>query len=58
MGGHAALAVGYDDASRTVAVRNSFGPDWGQGGYFTMPYAVLMSESDCGDFWALRTVTG
>jgi len=35
VGGHAVLAVGYDDASQTFIVRNSWGADWGQAGYFT-----------------------
>src|SRR5262249_61934311 len=30
VGGHAVLAVGYDDASETFIVRNSWGADWGQ----------------------------
>ena len=41
LGGHAVLAVGYDDASQRFIVRNSWGTDWGQAGYFTMPYAYL-----------------
>ena len=38
LGGHAVLAVGYDDATSTLTVRNSWGASWGQSGYFTMPY--------------------
>lgn len=56
VGGHAVLAVGYDDASSRFLVRNSWGPDWGQGGYFTMPYAYLTEPSLANSFWTLRVV--
>lgn len=38
LGGHAMLAVGYDDEKGHVIVRNSWGPDWGDGGYCYLPY--------------------
>src|SRR4029077_18702291 len=38
LGGHAVMAVGYDDSAERVLVRNSWGADWGIKGYFTMPY--------------------
>jgi C1A family cysteine protease len=51
------LAVGYDDASQTFLVRNSWGTGWGQAGYFTMPYAYLTTRGLASDFWTLRIVT-
>jgi len=33
LGGHAIGLVGYDDTSRTWIIRNSWGPEWGNGGY-------------------------
>ena len=33
LGGHAISLVGYDDASRTWIIRNSWGPSWGEGGF-------------------------
>lgn len=57
VGGHAVLAVGYDDASQTFLVRNSWGTSWGQGGYFTMPYAYLTTRGLSSDFWTIRIVT-
>src|SRR5579864_6860535 len=36
IGGHAVMAVGYDDSKRTFLVRNSWGPSWGKKGYFTI----------------------
>ena len=56
LGGHAVLAVGYDDATQRFRVRNSWGPGWGQAGYFTMPYAYLMQRSLASDFWTIRLV--
>jgi C1A family cysteine protease len=54
--GHAALAVGYDDADQRFRVRNSWGEKWGDGGYFTMPYAYLTERSLSSDFWAITLV--
>jgi C1A family cysteine protease len=42
LGGHAVLAVGYDDFDEVVICRNSWGRQWGDHGYFYLPY----------DFWA------
>ena len=56
VGGHAVVAVGYDDAKQAVLVRNSWGTSWGIGGYFWMPYAFIGSSQYCNDFWTIRTV--
>ena len=55
-GGHAVLAVGFDDKTRRFIVRNSWGTDWGQHGYFTMPYDYLLEENLSDDFWTIRVV--
>lgn len=54
IGGHAVLAVGYDDAKQAVLVRNSWGPEWGEFGHFWMPYAYITSPTLSDDFWTLR----
>jgi C1A family cysteine protease len=38
VGGHAMMAVGFDNKRKLIIVRNSWGPDWGDGGYCYMPY--------------------
>ena len=56
IGGHAVLAVGYDDSSQRFTVMNSWGPKWGKKGYFTMPYAYLTDGNLADDFWTVRIV--
>jgi C1A family cysteine protease len=56
LGGHAVMAVGYDDSSQRFIVRNSWGPVWGMGGYFTLPCAYLTDANLADDFWTVRMV--
>jgi hypothetical protein len=52
VGGHAVCAVGYDDARRVLIVRNSWGTDWGDHGYFYLPYSVYTDGRITSDAWA------
>lgn len=56
VGGHAVMAVGYDDSKQAAIVRNSWGKDWGVKGYFYMPYGYITSSHLCDDFWTIRIV--
>ena len=56
LGGHAVMAVGYNDTAQRFIVRNSWGPTWGQKGYFTLPYAYLTDPNLASDFWTIRLV--
>ncbi len=56
LGGHAVLAVGYDDTKNMFIVRNSWGSGWGLAGYFYMPYAYLLDNNLANDFWTIRVV--
>ncbi len=58
LGGHAVVAVGYDDAARRVIVRNSWGTGWGKKGYFTMPYDYVADRNLSDDFWTIRRGEG
>lgn len=51
LGGHAVCAVGYDDATQRFTIRNSWGNEWGQNGYFTMPYEYITNPELASDFW-------
>jgi C1A family cysteine protease len=56
LGGHAVLAVGYNDADQRFLMRNSWGTAWGMQGYFTIPYAYLSDSNFCDDLWTIRMV--
>ena len=56
VGGHAVVAVGYDDKNQWFIIRNSWGSSWGLNGYFTMPYQYLMETNLSDDFWTIRLV--
>jgi C1A family cysteine protease len=56
LGGHAVLAVGYDDETQRFLVRNSWGEGWGEGGYCWMPYGYLTDPGLAQDFWAIYAV--
>lgn len=56
VGGHAVMAVGYDDKRQAFLIRNSWGTGWGIKGYFWMPYAYIIDSSRCDDFWTIRLV--
>ena len=54
VGGHAVVACGYALAERRFLVRNSWGAEWGDGGYFTMPFEYLTNPGLAADFWTIR----
>ncbi|MBK8478795.1 MAG: C1 family peptidase [Opitutaceae bacterium] len=56
LGGHAVMAVGYNESAKRFTIRNSWGSDWGLGGYFTMPYAYLEDRNLSDDYWTLRAM--
>jgi C1A family cysteine protease len=58
IGGHAVMAVGYEDSQQWFLVRNSWGQGWGMRGYFTLPYSYLTQPGLASDFWTIRMVSG
>ena len=55
-GGHAMLIVGYDLASKTWLIRNSWGANWAEQGYFRMPFATMEAYSSPDHFWAIGAI--
>lgn len=53
-GGHAVMIVGYDDTTKIVIVRNSWGDSWGDKGYFYMPYDYVSNPNWCDEFYTIR----
>ena len=56
LGGHAVVAVGYDDARQLFIFRNSWGSGWGDHGYGYIPYAYLSNSSLTSDLWYITSV--
>jgi len=56
LGGHAVMAVGYDNKKKVFIIRNSWGSKWGDKGYFYMPYDYILDNKLCSDFWVMKTV--
>jgi C1A family cysteine protease len=56
VGGHAVMCVGYDSGTQLFKIRNSWGADVGDNGYFYMPYSYITDSNLCGDFWVINAV--
>ncbi|WP_446897820.1 C1 family peptidase [Clostridium sp. LBM24168] len=52
LGGHAVLSVGYDDNKNQVIMRNSWGENWGDKGYFYLDYQYFTDSNNyVTDMW-------
>lgn len=56
LGGHAVLLVGYDIESELYIARNSWGVEWGDKGYFYMPFEIIKNRALSNDFWIIKEV--
>jgi C1A family cysteine protease len=56
LGGHAVLLVGYNNSTQRFIVKNSWGSNWGDNGYFYMPYQVIQNTAMSSDFWVIKNV--
>jgi len=55
LGGHAVCLVGYNRINKSFKVRNSWGPRWGDSGYFYMSYDFLLTNNVF-SFWVIKSV--
>jgi len=56
LGGHAVVAVGYDEHKKHFIVRNSWGRGWGDRGYFYLPYQYVTMPNLTADYWIIKLV--
>ncbi len=54
IGGHSMLTLGYDDHTQNFLVRNSWGDNWGMGGYGWMPFNFMLNYAS--DLWTISLV--
>lgn len=54
IGGHAVCAVGYDKTTKLMKIRNSWGPNWGDSGYFYMHFDYISNPELANDFWQIK----
>lgn len=45
LGGHANIIYGYDDTKKVFLMENSWGTNWGNAGYWYLPYSVFISST-------------
>ncbi len=56
LGGHAIIAVGYDDATQRIKFANSWGRSWGDRGYGYIPYSYITNQNLTDDLWVIYNV--
>lgn len=56
LGGHAVVCVGYDDSKKVWIMRNSWGNEWGDNGYFYLPYEYLLDSNLSSDLWNIKSI--
>ena len=52
IGGHAVMAVGYNDSDEHLIIKNSWGTEWGDNGYGYLPYEYVMKGLAV-DWWVM-----
>jgi C1A family cysteine protease len=60
LGGHCIVLCGYDDATQSFLLRNSWGNKVGlpqKRGYFTIPYAYIINRELTSDLWTLTVAS-
>lgn len=57
LGGHAVNICGWDDRTKRFRMANSWGPSWGQKGFFEMPYDYILSSDLTSELYVLPVVS-
>tara|TARA_B110000208_G_C11799546_1_gene441260 strand:- start:2051 stop:2863 length:813 start_codon:yes stop_codon:yes gene_type:complete len=54
IGGSCGVCVGFNDEKQAFIIMNSKGVEWGDKGYFYMPYLYLTNNNLCSNFWIIK----
>jgi C1A family cysteine protease len=55
VGGHCVMFDSFDDVTSYLGFQNSWGPEWGTGGYGRLPYGYV-TGGYAEDFWTIRRI--
>ena len=53
-GYHCVTVIGYDDIKKVFKCANSWGKNWGDKGYFYLPYNYIININLAFDFWCIN----
>ncbi len=53
-GGHCVFGVGHDDSTELITCENSWGLNWGDAGFFYLPYDYITALA--GDIWVISEI--
>lgn len=56
LGSQTGVCVGFSEKKQAFLIRNSWGEQWKNNGYFLMPYDYFCGENCC-DFWTLDLIS-
>lgn len=56
LGGHAISIFGYSDKHEWFICMNSWSENWGDRGFFYLPYDYLLNKNLAADFWVIKLV--
>lgn len=54
VGGHAIILIGFDDKTKQFIGQNSWSENWGDKGYFYIPYEYVTNRNLASDFWTFK----
>jgi C1A family cysteine protease len=57
LGGHCVTCYGYSEDDKTFLFMNSWGTEWGQQGFFTLPFAYVLNSDFTSDLWTIKVFT-